>query len=99
MKSYSQCITMYLQMHWFVMKKNGIKHLHLKSNFLMYINKVHINLTIQNEYNLNSIIEYCTISKINNNLQNCSIPQIEINVKKKDAITHVHLKYNFNVHK
>jgi hypothetical protein len=37
---------------------------------------------------LNSIIEYCTIApKINNNLQNCSILQIEINVKKKDAIT------------
>lgn len=65
MKSYSTLTTMYLKMHWFVMKKNAIKHLHLKYNFLMYINKVHINVTIQNEYNLNSIIEYCTISKKN----------------------------------
>ena len=64
MKSYTTLTTMYLKMHWFVMKNYATKHLHLKYIFLMYINKVHIHLTIQNEYNLNNIImEYCTISK------------------------------------
>ena len=57
---------MYFKMHWFVIKKNDIKNLNLKYKFLMFINKVHINVTIQNEYNLNNIIiEYCTISKKN----------------------------------
>ena len=44
MKSYSILTTMYLKMLWFVMKNNAIKHLYLKYNFLMYINKVHIPL-------------------------------------------------------
>ena len=44
----------------------------------MYINKVHINVTIQNEYNLNIIIEYYTI-KNKKWCANCSIPLKTLN--------------------